>query len=533
MLFTLIVNLFALLLWPWRAYTRRFAAAKNAVVTLTIAGTVEEITGQQRRSLLQRLQRQKPTFSLHAFRRLCEALSEDPRVRGLRLRLEPFEGGWAIAEGLREVIAGVAAKKTVWCELPKGGGLKEYFVASAASEIWLAPPASLRLVGMGGRSMYFGKAFEMAKIQIEVEQRYEFKSAGESFCRDGMSDAARAQLQTLLDEIKTQVFKAISERAAVKDLDTLLSSGPYRAEEAKQKGLIDAFGFSDALDEKIAPKKERRFIEADDYGHRRLRRFFRPWRRRAVAVVRLSGTIVDEGTLPAQSTAEQVAKILDSARQSSRVAAIVVLVDSRGGSAFGSAIIHHAIERAREKKPVVAYFADYAASGGYYAGVGCSEIVARPLTITGSIGVVAMRPVLDDLLKRFGIHRDGVTSGAHAGLLDASQRWNEAEHAAVRKEIDEVYNEFAGVVAKGRKLTPEALDAVARGRVWLGAQAATNGLVDALGGLGEALKRAAVAGKIDPRKEPVVLEPRRRFGGLPLSLLARGGVLCFESIRIL
>jgi protease-4 len=205
-LVSLVVNLLLLPFLPWRLWRRSFAAPKDAVITLTIKGRVEEVSHPRRWSLWQRLSPSPQTFSLHRFCRVCRALSEDQRVRGLRLRLEPFQGGWAAAEGLREAVAAVAAKKTVWCELPKGGGLKEYFVASAAHTVALGPSASLRLVGLGGRGLYFQRALELARIDVEVERRHEWKSAAEPFSRAGMSEPARSQLQTLLGEIKTRVL---------------------------------------------------------------------------------------------------------------------------------------------------------------------------------------------------------------------------------------------------------------------------------------------------------------------------------------
>lgn len=527
MLLSLIVNLLMLPFLPWRLWRTWAAAPKRGVVTIKITGTVEELSSPRRRFVLP-WQRMKAPFSLHHFTRLCESLRDDPRVRGLRVELHPFAGGFAVAEGVREALKLLG--KPVWVYLPKGAGLKEYYVASAAEQIWMPGPADLRLLGIGGRSMYFGEILAKLGVEAEVEQRHEFKSMGEMFTRTGMSDAARAQTTSLIEELKKRIFAAIAERVKGADLDALLTSGPYRAEEAKALGLIDAVGFGEELDAFLdKPKK----ISAGDYSEARWRPLFRPFfRRKRVAVIRLAGTIVDEARTATQASADGVIPLLDAARKNRRMASVVLLVDSRGGSAFATAEIYHALLRLLEKKPVVAYLSDYAASGGYYAAAPCSEIVARPMTVTGSIGVVALRPVIDPLLAKLGITRDGVSIGAHAGMLDASQRWNESEHRAMRKSLDETYAEFTGVVKAGRKLDDVQVDAVARGRVWLGSQAMARKLVDSLGGLKLALERAASLGGVKNPGEPVLLEGKRRLGGLPLALFLGGGMVCFEPLEI-
>ena len=531
MLVSFFLNLLLLPFLPYRLWRTWAASPKRGVVTIKIAGTVEELCSPRRRFVLP-WQRSKPPFSLHHFTRMCGTMRDDPRVRGLRVELHPFNGGFAIAEGLREALKLLG--KPAWVYLPKGGGLKEYYVASAGEHITMPGPADLRLLGLGGRSLYFGEVLAKLGVEAEVEQRYEFKSMGEMFTRSGMSEPARAQLTTIVEELKARIFSAIGERVKSADLDTLLTSGPYRAEEAKRLGLVDAVGFGEQLDDSLSDTRGKaKKIAASDYAAVRLRPLFRPFlRRKRVAVIRLAGVIVDEARSVAQASADGIIPLLDAARKNRRIASVVLLVDSRGGSAFATAEIHHALLRLLENKPVVAYLSDYAASGGYYAAAPCREIVARPMTVTGSIGVVALRPVIDPLLAKLGIARDGVSVGAHAGMLDASQRWSEAERQAMRKSLDETYAEFTGVVKDGRKLDDAEVDAVARGRVWLGSQALSRKLVDHLGGFKLALERAAALGSVKTPGEPMLLEGKRRLGGLPLALFLEGGMVCFESLEI-
>ncbi len=486
---------------------------------LVIDGSVHDAVPKRPR-LVFPFNRKKAAVSVTAVRKLCEEIAADPKVQGLVVDVSRLQCGYATAAELRDALALVpAAKKKLHAHLPRGGGLKEYFVASAADNISMPPHAMLFLVGMGGKGFYLKDALDKTGVEIEVEQRYEFKSAGEMFSRSDMSEAAKAQHAVILEAMAERVFSA-AEGRALKHPDgrKLLHRGPYRAEEAKTLGLIEHVLFDDAVGKALGHKDDTlKATGARAYLQRRLGRYFLPLRRaRHVVVLPLRGTIVDEGMQPSQLAAGPVVKVCEALADNPAVAAVVLCIDSRGGSASASAEMHRAIIKLAEKKPVVSYLSDYAASGGYYIACGAPTIVANPLSVTGSIGVISMRPIIDRVLARIGITRDGLRIGDHAGLLDATERFSAAEQQAMRRLIDGIYGEFTGVVQASRKLSAEALDALARGRVWLGSNTAFTPLRDQVGGLQLAVAEARKKLERPAADEIVVLEPPRPRVGFSL-----------------
>ncbi|MEI8258773.1 MAG: signal peptide peptidase SppA, partial [Deltaproteobacteria bacterium] len=209
--------------------------------------------------------------------------------------------------------------------------------------------------------------------------------------------------------------------------------------------------------------------------------------------------------------ATRVSGALRVARANPGVAAVVLYVDSPGGSALASDLIAREVERLREKKPVVAYFSNTAASGGYYVAALANEIVAQPVSVTGSIGVVALRFVLERTLEKLGLHHEVVRRGAHADMLSPYRHWSDAERAVLDRQLDGTYNDFVGIVARGRGREPEEIEPLAGGRVYSGRDALAVGLVDRLGGLDEAIARAAALGNVPPDRDVVVISPPRHL----------------------
>ncbi|MCC6807601.1 MAG: signal peptide peptidase SppA [Deltaproteobacteria bacterium] len=520
-LFKLVVNLLLVLRAPLVLLRRRRALPKSGLVRLQIDGRLVEAALKRPRFVLPWMAR-RPVTSLERVRELCRLIAADSRATGLVVDLARVQAGFAGALELRDAFALVtAAGKRVHVHLPKGGGLKEYFVASVAQSMSMPPHATLFLVGMGGKGFYLKDALEKAGVEPEVEQRYEYKSAGEMFGRSEMSGPAREQATIVLGALADRVLESAAKGRAEKHADgaALLHRGPYRAEDAQKLGLIDFVAHDDELAEALGKAGIAHTKRPDDtlaaaraplYLARKTARVFLPFRRkRRVAVLVLKGTIVDEGAQPGQIVTKPVVQACEALAKDPSIGAVVLAIDSRGGSASASADMHHAIRTLAAKKPVVAYLSDYAASGGYYIACGADHIVANPLSVTGSIGVIAMRPILERLLGKLGVHRDGVKIGDHAGILDGIARFTEAEKHAMERLIDATYAEFAGVVMQSRKLAPEVLDRLARGRVWLGENAAFAPLRDALGGLEAAIAEAKKRAPVKLADEPLVFEPHR------------------------
>lgn len=543
-LLRLVLNILLVLRAPFVWLRRRRAVPKSGFVRLAIDGRVLDATTKRPRFQFPFSQKRHPT-SVARVRELCAIIAADPRAKGLVVDLSRLGCGYATALELREALLLVrAANKRLVVQLPQGGGMKEYFVASAGETIAMPPHAMLFLVGMGGQGLYLKGALDKAGVEPSVEQRYEYKSAAEMFSREGMSDAARAQTSLVLESLTARVF-ADATKGRARD-PALLHRGPYRAEEAKAAGLIEIVGFEDKVAEALSAKRpDGKLLAAGaaTYLARKTQRVFLPLlRQKRVVVLNLRGTIVDEAVQPGQLAASPVTKTCEALAENSAVGAVVLCVDSRGGSAAASAEMHHAIQTLAAKKPVVAYLSDYAASGGYYIACGADHIVANALSVTGSIGVISMRPVLDGLLAKVGITRDGVRIGDHAGLLDATAKFSPAEQAAMARLIDGTYAEFTGVVMQARKLNEEAVDRVARGRVWLGEHAPFQPLRDAVGGLEHAIAEAVKRAKVKLAKEPVIVEPPQRrnpFSALPFAtqpfidlLFPLSGVLAYEPLVV-
>ncbi len=361
----------------------------------------------------------------------------------------------------------------------------------------------------------------------------------ETFTASEMSPANREALEAIADTIDGELLGALVEGRRIDRARAraLVDGGPYLAAEARAGGLLDGVLYRDQVAAHLGVEgqgrqsgllqgptgKEARTMEAASWLRTRPRWLRLGMPRRKVAVLTLGGTIVPgEGASMLQETcgATPSVRALDRLREDHRVAAVVLHVDSRGGSSAASDLIWRGVARLGAAKPVVAYFGDVAASGGYYIAVPCAWIVAQRATLTGSIGVIAGKMSLERLLGRLGVGTGLITRGRAAAMNSVRRRYDDAERERLRAEIAGVYRQFVEKVAAGRKRTTDAIDAVAQGRVWTGEAAAERGLVDALGAIGEAVRAAEERARRKPgeRFDLVDAVPRPKAGGLLRSL---------------
>jgi len=504
---------------PWLAARRLFGRPpKGAFLRVEIDGAVAEMPPPQRLWPPPAAR----VFSVHWLRTLVDEVERDARVRGLLVVLHGLRGGFATAASLRQVLARArAAGKQVVIHLPQGGGTKEAYVAVGADRLLLGPTASLAPVGLLASTRYVRGALDRAGLVPDVYARGRYKTAAERIERSSMSDAQREQVGALLDRVHAEVAGAIAEGRHVDDARAraLVDGAPYMGDEAVAAGLADGVAYEDEVPARIGADGATPSIR-DATAYLRARAALRPQALRArgvIAVVRVHGAITGAPALPFASVAtdERVIAAVRIARASPKVRGVVLHVDSPGGSALASDRIHHELAQLAAEKPLVACMGDVAASGGYYVAVAAHEIVAQPTTITGSIGVVAARLVLEPLLARLGVVTEVLQRGANARLLDPFLPLGDAERHALDRELERTYQVFLGVVAAGRHRPIDDIERLAQGRVWIGADAHAQGLIDRLGGFEDALEAVRVrVGRGADRLRVVVVRPRR--GGFPV-----------------
>jgi protease-4 len=451
--------------------------------------------------------------------------AEDPRVAGLVARVQLPAAAAAPVQELREAIAAFTAMKPslAWAETYPG--TLSYYLASAFGEVWMQPSGTVGLVGFATNALFLRDALDKAGIEAQFVARGEYKSAANLFTQDRYTDAHREADSRLLESLRAQVWQAISESRGISldSLDGLADRAPLLRDVAVDSKLIDRVGFRDEAYDRVAElvgaqEDSPRPADADDDDappRLYLSRYARatgpggpsmPGRgpKATIAIVTVAGPIVSGrggSRMPFGSSnagGDTIAAALREAAHDESVSAIVLRVDSPGGSVTASETIWREVQKARDRgKPVVASMGAVAASGGYYVSMCADAIVANPGTITGSIGVVTGKLVARDLKDRLGVGSDAVRTNANADAWSINAPFTPEQQAQVEAEADLFYTDFVERVAVGRRLSVEAVDAVARGRVWTGADALEHGLVDELGGLRAAVRRAKVLAGLD------------------------------------
>ena len=453
--------------------------------------------------------------------------ADDDRVAGLIARVQIPAASAGPVQELREAIAAFSDAKPslAWAETYPG--TLSYYLASAFREVWMQPSGTVGLVGFATNAMFLRDALDKAGIQAQFIARGEYKSAANMFTQDEYTDAHREADGRLIDSLHVQVFAAVAESRHVDPaaLNALADRAPLLRDEAVAGRLVDRIGFRDEAYGRIGElvgaqgvSPETGDADGPDAPPRLyLARYARataarpappiPGRKSkpTVAVVTLAGPIVSGRGGPQLSPlgtssagGDTIAAALREAASDDAVSAVVLRVDSPGGSVTGSETIWREVVRLRKAgKPVVASMGAVAASGGYYVSMGADAIVANPGTITGSIGVVTGKLVARDLKGRLGVGSDSVSTNRNADAWSVNKPFTDEQHAHVEAEADLFYTDFVQRVAQGRDMTVEAVDAVARGRVWTGADALAHGLVDELGGLRAAIDRAKVLAGFD------------------------------------
>jgi protease-4 len=425
----------------------------------------------------------------------------DRRVTGLVAKV----GGtlpWAAMQELRLGVQEFAAsgKPTVaWAEsFGEVADTAAYVLATAFDTIWLQPGGSIGLLGVSAETTFLGGAFEKLGVQPQFEQRHEYKNAVDTLTRTAFTEPHREALDALTASLYAEAVERIAEgrSLAAERVRELVDTGPRTAVEARSAGLVDELGYRDQVYDAVRARvgAETELLFADRWTPHRRPQLPLPKRGR-VALVQARGSIVSgrtrRGVMGRQVGSDSVTAELRAALADEHVRAVVLRVDSPGGSAVASETIWREVCRVRESgRPVVVSMGTLAASGGYYIACPADVIVALPGTLTGSIGVFGGKFVLRDALDRVGLTTGAVEQGAHALMFSSRRGFAEDERERLAATVDAIYDDFVGKVAAGRGRPVADIEAVARGRVWTGRDALELGLVDELGGLRHAVRVA-------------------------------------------
>jgi protease-4 len=457
--------------------------------------------------LRRRVNRGPAPVTLQAVRERLDRISSDSRVRGVVLRIKDVEAGWAALEEARgELLAFREGGGRVVAYLADPVDTRSYYLACAAEEVLVAPLVTVGVTGVRTTVTFFKDALERLGIGAEVVAVSPYKSAGEPYTRNDFSPEAREQAGRLLDGRYGELLRAVGEARGLTSAEAreAVDGAPYGPEEAVAVGLVDAVLYEDELPGRLGDGEKRPRIAEWRAAKRSLKTPYRRRARRRVALVQVKGAISRGRSrrvpVPVpflggeRAGSESVVAALRGAERNRRVGAVLLHVDSPGGDALASDLIWREVERITSKKPVVVLMGNVAASGGYYVSAPAAHVVARRSTVTGSIGVITIRPAAEHLYERAGVNPVGLERGERAGLLDLSRRPTEDELGVLRHQIGLVYDEFKDRVSRGRKL-PD-LDTIAGGRVWSGAEALVLGLVDGVGGFREAFRKACELGGV-------------------------------------
>jgi protease IV len=458
---------------------------------------------------------QDPVSALLTIRRmrlpdLLEGLkraSTDDRVRALVVKVGGSRIGLAKIQELRTAIQDFrqSGKLTVaWAETFGDfvRGNLPYYLATGFDRIYLQPSGTLGLTGVAVEQVFLHGTLEKLGIDFQSAKRYEYKSAADQLTETGFTGPAREAAARLTESVAEQLAAAVAEsrNKTPEQVRALLERGPFLAQQALEEGLVDGLGYRDEVYDRL--HKEAGLDATLLYLHRYQRshaltdlprRLQRNSRERFVAMIYAHGAIRHGrsgrgGPGGGGMGSDTVAAALRAAAADERARAVVLRVNSPGGSYTASDVIWREVVRVRAAgKPVVVSMGDVAASGGYFISAPADVIVAQPGTITGSIGVILGKPVLQDMFGRAGVSTDTVAEGANATMFSSSRPFSEAEWDRINVWLDAVYTDFTEKVASGRRMTTERVHELARGRVWTGADAVANGLADEAGGMSDAI----------------------------------------------
>jgi protease IV len=483
----------------YSAVGREPQIAGNSTLVLRIDGNLPEMDSA---SVLGQLFESPPTV-----RSIVDALRKakvDSRISSVVIRPTGTAALWGKVQEIRDAIADFRRSGKPIVAYMEYGGEQEFYLSTACDKVFLMPTASLDLTGIATYELFLRGMLDKIGAYPDTLHIGEYKTASNTFTEHTYTAAHREMAESLNTDLYQQLIRGIAEgrHKSEGEVKSLIDHGPFLPEDALKAGLIDDLAYEDQVDDKVklAPSGRPHYLELSEYrqvsgsslgldkGPR-------------IAVIYAVGVIASgkssyESPSGLVVGADTINDYLRTARGDSGIKAIVLRIDSPGGSALASDVIWREVVLTRQQKPVIVSMSDVAASGGYYIAMPASAIVAEPSTLTGSIGVVLTKFAIGGTLNKVGINMEGVSNGKYADLYSPVRAFTPEERAMMMTSMQATYDTFVEKAAQGRNTTPERIDAIGQGRVWTGRQAKEIGLVDELGGLDRAISIAKQRAKI-------------------------------------
>jgi protease IV len=500
-------------------FGREPAVPSNATLVLKVGGTLSELAPADVVGYLRGAR--SPTV-----RSIVDNLRKakvDPRIKAVLLKPTGFESPfWAKVQEVRDaVIDFKKSGKPVYAYIEYGGD-REYYLATAADKVFLMPSTPLDLVGVASYELFLRGTLDKIGAYADLHHIGQYKTAVNTFKEKGYTAAHKEMDESMNRDLYEQIVRGIADgrKKNEADIRRLIDDGPFLPEDALSAGLVDEIAYEDQVDDKLRAGEQRRHLDGDDYA-RVSPSSLGLNRGPRIAVIYAAGTINGgrSGYDPVNGPvvgSDTLTDYIRQARRDSGVRAIVLRIDSPGGSTIASDAIWRELVIAkaeRADRPLVVSMSDLAASGGYYIAMPAQVIVAEPSTLTGSIGIFGGKFVTGGVYEKLGAKIDSTSIGRHAEMNSPARPYNAEEGKKLDEQLQSFYDQFVEKVAESRHSTPEKIDALAQGRVWTGRQAKQNGLVDELGGLDRAVAVAKQRAKIaaDSDVELVVYPPRKSF----------------------
>ncbi|KAK9203904.1 hypothetical protein WN943_014161 [Citrus x changshan-huyou] len=513
------VKLRMLVAFPWER------VRKGSVLTMKLRGQIAD--------------QLKSRFSSGlSLPQICENFVKaayDPRIVGIYLHIEPLSCGWGKVEEIRRhVVDFKKSGKFIIGYVPVCGE-KEYYLACACEELYAPPSAYFSLYGLTVQASFLGGVLEKVGIEPQVQRIGKYKSAGDQLTRKTMSEENCEMLTALLDNIYGNWLDKVSSTKGKRkeDIERFINDGVYKVERLKEEGFITNILYDDEvismLKERLGVQKDKNLPMVDYRKYSGVRRWTLGLTGGGdqIAVIRASGSISRVRSPLSLSSSgiigEQLIEKIRKVRESKRYKAAIIRIDSPGGDALASDLMWREIRLLSESKPVIASMSDVAASGGYYMAMAAGTILAENLTLTGSIGVVTGKFNLGKLYEKIGFNKEIISRGKYAEVLAAEQRPFRPDEAELfAKSAQNAYKLFRDKAAFSRSMTVDKMEEYAQGRVWTGNDAASRGLVDALGGFSRAVAIAKQKANIPEDRQVTLVEMSKPSPTLPEILSSVG-----------